>query len=165
MRIAIERSDGGVSIMSLDADEDVQSHVDKWEAGELYRWSVADDAARMKIWGATPWKALRWQEIAEDQLPPRLFRNAYEFHPEKGAAINMEKARGIRRCELRTLRAPKLAALDVAYQRADEAGDKAAKAEIAAKKQALRDVTRDAAIDFATTPEQLAAVLPEVLAT
>ena len=46
---------------------------------------------------------------------------------------------------------------------ADEAGDVAAKAVIAVKKRALRDVTDDPAIAAATTPEALKAVVPAAL--
>jgi hypothetical protein len=77
--------------------------------------------------------------------------------------INMSKARDIHRERLRRLRAPKLAALDVASIRAMETSDTAGVKEIAAQKQALRDVTSDARIDAADTPEALSAVLPESL--
>jgi hypothetical protein len=49
--------------------------------------------------------------------------------------------------------------------RAQEQGDQAKADEIAAKKQALRDVTADPAIDAATTPDELKAVRPDVLET
>lgn len=64
---------------------------------------------------------------------------------------------------MRAARAPKLAALDIAYQRADEAGDDAEKARITALKQALRDVTSDPAIEAATTTEILKSVWPDIL--
>lgn len=70
-----------------------------------------------------------------------------------------EKERELRR----RARAPKLAVLDVEYMRADEAGDPAEKARVAAKKQALRDVTIDPAIEAATTPEELRAAWPVIL--
>lgn len=92
----------------------------------------------------------------------RTFRSAWE---DKGVAIdvNMPKAREIHRNRLRDMRAPKLAQLDVDYQRADERGDAAEKQSIAQRKQALRDVTADPAIDAAATPEELKAVLPAAL--
>ena len=49
------------------------------------------------------------------------------------------------------------------YQRADEAGDTGAKADIAKRKQALRDVTADPAIEAARTPDELRAVWPAEL--
>ena len=56
--------------------------------------------------------------------------------------INIDKAKAITLDRLRAERAPKLAALDVAFMRAVEQGDTAAQASIAAQKQALRDITK-----------------------
>lgn len=75
--------------------------------------------------------------------------------------IDMNKARDIHRARIRDARAPLFAALDVAYQRATETG--ADTSAIVAKKQALRDVTSDPAIDAAQTTEQLKAVWPAIL--
>ena len=102
-------------------------------------------------------------EIGRNAVPQdRTFRGAWEWAGDK-VGTNMPKARDIHREHLRKLRAPKLAALDVEYQRADEANDNKAKADIAKKKQALRDVTADPAIDAAETPDQLKVVLPDAL--
>jgi len=75
--------------------------------------------------------------------------------------INMSKARNIHRDAMRQARAPLFKDLDLAYMRATEAG--ADTSEIIAKKQALRDVTTDPAIDAAQTPEELKAVWSEIL--
>jgi hypothetical protein len=56
--------------------------------------------------------------------------------------INIDKAKAIKLDALRAERAPKLAALDLAFMRAVEQGDTAAQARIATEKQALRDVTK-----------------------
>jgi hypothetical protein len=56
--------------------------------------------------------------------------------------INIDKAKAIKLDQLRADRAPKLAALDLAFMRAVEQGDLLAQASIAAEKQALRDVTK-----------------------
>jgi len=56
--------------------------------------------------------------------------------------INIDKAKAIKLDQLRAERAPKLAALDLAFMRAVERGDTAEQASIAAQKQALRDVTK-----------------------
>lgn len=56
--------------------------------------------------------------------------------------INIDKAKAIKLDQLRAERAPKLAALDVAFVRALEQGDASEQARIAAEKQALRDVTK-----------------------
>ena len=90
------------------------------------------------------------------------FRDAWILNGDK-VEPDMVQARDIKRDLLRAERSPLLAALDIEYQRADEAGDKARKTMIAAKKQALRDVPDDPAIEAATTPEELKAVRPVAL--
>jgi hypothetical protein len=77
--------------------------------------------------------------------------------------VNMDKAREIKKDMIRAERKEKLEALDVAFMRAVEAGDTEKQAEIAAKKQALRDATDDPAIASATTPDELKAVVPAAL--
>jgi hypothetical protein len=62
-------------------------------------------------------------------------------------SINIDKAKAIKLDLIRAERAPKLAALDVAFVRALEQGDTAAQARIVAEKQALRDVTKVALPD------------------
>ena len=69
--------------------------------------------------------------------------------------INMNKAREIHREKVRQARNPKLAAKDVEFQRALEAG--ADTAAIVTAKQALRDAPASAAIEAATTPDELKA--------
>ena len=69
--------------------------------------------------------------------------------------VNMTKARDIHREKVRQARKPKLAAKDVEFQRALETG--ADTAAIVAAKQALRDAPASAAIEAATTPDELKA--------
>ena len=69
--------------------------------------------------------------------------------------VNMTKARDIHRDKVREARNPKLAAKDVEFQRALETG--ADTAAIVAAKQALRDAPASAAIEAATTPDELKA--------
>jgi hypothetical protein len=71
--------------------------------------------------------------------------------------INMAKARDIHRDKVREARKPLLEAKDVAFMRAVEAGDTDTQATVAAEKQVLRDATAAAAIDAATTPDELKA--------
>jgi hypothetical protein len=98
--------------------------------------------------------------IDKSEVPTdRTFRNAWRGD----LTVDMPKAREIHRDHLRQMRAPLLAALDVEYDKADERGDLIAKQEIAARKQALRDVTADPAIEAARTPEELKAAIPEAL--
>ena len=75
--------------------------------------------------------------------------------------VNMQKARDIHRDKIRAARNPKLAAKDVEFQRALESG--ADTATIVSEKQALRDAPAAAAIDAATTPEELKAAWNESL--
>ena len=77
--------------------------------------------------------------------------------------VNMTKALEIKKDMVRAERAPLLAALDIEMMRAIEAGNTAKQAEVAAKKQALRDATTDAVILNATTPEELKAAVPAAL--
>ena len=74
--------------------------------------------------------------------------------------INIDKAKAIKLDQLRAERAPKLAALDLAFMRAVERGDTAEQASIAAQKQALRDVTK------VTLPDDVATLkdfIPDIL--
>ena len=76
--------------------------------------------------------------------------------------INMQKAKEIKKDLVRAERKPLLDALDVEMLRAIESNNLSKQAEIAAKKQALRDATVDPSIIDATTPEELKAAIPAV---
>ena len=65
-----------------------------------------------------------------------------------GFGIDMAKAREIHKTNIRAARAPKLAELDVEFQKALETS--ADTSAIVAKKQALRDAPADSAIESAT---------------
>jgi hypothetical protein len=92
----------------------------------------------------------------------RTYRDAWAITRGR-CAVDMPKARVLHCERLRSARKPLLEALDVEYQRADEAGDDGGKKRIAARKQTLRDVTADPAIETAQTPAALAALWPAVL--
>lgn len=119
--------------------------------------SIADIAAKDVPQGV-PYEIVDEADIPTD----RTFRNAWT-KAGKSIATDMPKARDIWRDRMREVRAPLLAALDVAYLKADEEGKLAVKAGIAAQKAALRDVTQDAAIEAAATPEDLKTVWPDIL--
>ncbi len=72
--------------------------------------------------------------------------------------VNIPKAKELQKERFRQVRKPLLEALDVDYQRADEAGDASKKTEIATKKQALRDVTNNTALNDATSEAEVRAV-------
>ena len=144
-RYIIHRKDGGIEIMSCVDDARPETEIQKWTK------SRRDEIAKVG-------RVVKDNEIPQD----RAFRNAWCCN---GKAIehDMGKAREIHRDRLRAKRADKMAELDVAYMRADEAGDAAAKSAIAAKKQALRDVTDHPDIEAAKTSSDLKKVWPEGL--
>jgi plasmid stability protein len=92
----------------------------------------------------------------------RTFRGAWQFN---GNAVeeDMAEARDIHRDALRAERSPRFDALDAEWFRAAETADTDAQASVAAQKQALRDVTADARIDAAKTPDELKALTLDAL--
>ena len=68
---------------------------------------------------------------------------------------DMTKAKEIHKTNIRVAREPKLAALDIEFQKALETG--ASTTDIIAKKQVLRDAPADSAIENATTEAELKA--------
>ena len=72
-----------------------------------------------------------------------------------GFGINMNKAKEIHKNKIRKARAPKLAELDVEFQKALETS--AETTSIVSKKNALRDAPANAAIDAAKTEAELKA--------
>ena len=72
--------------------------------------------------------------------------------------IDIPKAKEIRKEQLRQVRKPLLEAQDVAYMRAQEAGEDTSS--IVQKKQRLRDITN--AVDSCTTVEELKAINCEI---
>lgn len=88
------------------------------------------------------------------------FYNAWELNGN-GIYVNIEKAKEIWKDKWREARKPILSSLDVEFMRAVESGDSKKQAEIAQKKQALRDVTLTPIPG--TTPEEIKSVWPEVL--
>ena len=78
--------------------------------------------------------------------------------------VNMPKARGVHMDAIRVVRNAELAAKDITFMRAVEAGDTDAQATIGTEKQALRDIP--ATFDITTdvdTPEKLKAKWPSEL--
>jgi hypothetical protein len=124
-------------------------------------WEETEEAFLARIVGHDVPEGATDMTIVEVAAIPadRTFRDAWNAD----LSVDMEKARAIHREALRQARVPLLTALDVAYARADEQGDTAAKQAVAAQKQELRDITADPAIDAAETPAQLKAVWPDVL--
>ena len=72
-----------------------------------------------------------------------------------GFGVDMAKAREIHKTNIRAARTPKLAELDIEFQKALETG--ASTTDIVAKKQALRDAPADSDIDSASDADALKA--------
>ena len=72
-----------------------------------------------------------------------------------GFGIDMAKAREIHKTNIRNARIPKLAELDIEFQKALETG--ASTTDIVAKKQALRDAPADSGIAAASDTDALKA--------
>jgi hypothetical protein len=72
-----------------------------------------------------------------------------------GFGVDMAKAREIHKTNIRAAREPKLAELDVEFQKALETG--ASTTDIVAKKQALRDAPADSEITSAADTDALKA--------
>ena len=72
-----------------------------------------------------------------------------------GFGVDMAKAREIHKNNIRAARTPKLAELDIEFQKALETG--ASTTDIVAKKQALRDAPADSGIAAASDAEALKA--------
>ena len=70
-----------------------------------------------------------------------------------GFGVDMAKAREIHKNNIRAARTPKLAELDIEFQKALETG--ASTTDIVAKKQALRDAPADSGIAAASDADSL----------
>jgi hypothetical protein len=148
--VAIAREDGGVSIMTiLRADGDSPTAI----AAEIEKWQSTSEVKAVDHW-----------PIREADIPPdRAFRDAWTHRGGELCVVDMEKARTIQMDRIRAARDAKLAALDLPFMRAVEAGDDAKRAEIAAAKQRLRDLPQTVDLAKARTPDELKAIWPEVL--
>ena len=85
----------------------------------------------------------------------RTFRGAWEFNGD-AVAIDMTAALAIHKDNLRAERKPRLGALDIDFMQALEAGTSTA--QIATDKATLRDITDDARLAAAATPDELKAL-------
>ena len=74
-----------------------------------------------------------------------------------GFNIDMAKAKELHKDKIRFAREEKFKDLDVQFQRAIEQNDTTAQANVAAKKQELRDAPANSAIDSATNTDELKA--------
>ena len=98
---------------------------------------------------------------AEDMPTDRYFRNAWRL--DAGVSIDLMQAREIHMDKLRVIRNEKLTELDVFFQRALEDKDIIMQDNIADKKNALRDMPRNADMSSLDTPDKIKAFMPDVL--
>jgi len=102
--------------------------------------------------------------VEADTIPnDRTFRNSWVTEQGKSVEIDLAKAKDVAKDKVRQARTPKFAELDVAYQRADEAGDADAKAAVVVKKQTARDATADTKITDADSVDNLKTGMNEVI--
>lgn len=153
MRIIYQNSEGGCSVVVPAPDSGL----------------TIEEVIAKCVPAGTPHKVVPVNEVPSD----RTYRNAWAADVVNGKVTHdMVKAREIHKGHMRTARTPLLAALDVAYIKADEKGPSGAaekaqiaaeKAQIAAQKAVLRDCTKLPAIDAAATIDDLRAVwIPEL---
>ena len=95
-------------------------------------------------------------EIVEDSVIPkdRSFRNAWKQN-SKTIETDMTKAKEIHKDKIRTARTPKLAELDIEFQKALETSSSTT--DIVAKKQLLRDAPAASGISTAASEADLKA--------
>lgn len=170
LTVAVTRVDGGVTVLRVVVNE---YGPDPEKPGErmLTREYPVDEAYIDRLIARYGWTGpltpTGWYLVPNDYVDEstdRTFRAAWKHETgQRKPVVDMPKAREIHRGRLRRMRTPLLDDLDTAYMRADEVGDQQEKKRIASKKQALRDVTDDPAIEAAQTPDELKAVIPEVL--
>lgn len=174
--VAVTRADGGVTVLRI-----IENSYRLNDKGERFLWRHVDVTADYVDYQISryvkdghwvgPLAPVGWRFVPNDYLDDTsdlTFRDAWIDAPLGGPGwgkpgTDMVKAREIHRTRLRQMRAPLLEALDTDYMRADEAGDQQEKKRIALRKQALRDVTADPAIEAAVSPEALKAVIPGAL--
>jgi len=162
-RLALSVSVGGKTYSSK-SPVPVDSFLRRWPViGAEVVWAETEDEFINRVALKDVPKGVSYKIVSQDQIPSdRSFRNALIIDGDS-ISHDIDKCRSIHKDRLREMRNPKLSALDVDFMRALESGDSVAIAEIAAKKQALRDVTKDASLTSAKTPEELKKAIPEVL--
>lgn len=153
--IAIERADGGVSIMSLvvTGRGSILPEGAQWLDQKTGTWARVATPAIIgaEVVRAVP-DAVSWKMIDESILPKdRTFRNALKHD----MTYDLDKARQVLRNEIRHARAKKFADLDAKWMRAQGQGKKAEADAIEVERQKLRDAPADPRIEAATSVEEL----------
>lgn len=146
-RIVYTRSDGGITILILAPGARRKGESEEEFVNRIQQKDVPKDALAVRI-------------VDESEVPTdRTFRNAWK----SDLTVDMPKARDIHRDRLRQIRAPLFEPIERAQRTALVAGDALEARRLESSLQALRDVTADAAIEAARTPEELKAAIPAAL--
>lgn len=163
IRFAYTKSDGGVAIVIATPKEVLTRLIGKPINGS-YELSDEEYIAHV-LDRSIPKDAENLFRLPDDWEPPkdRTFRNAW-VTDGKTVSVDMVKAREIHRANIQAASWSLIVALDIQYRVADDAANSDAKAAIATKRQALRNIINMPEIDAAQTPEELKAVWPKELA-
>lgn len=138
---AIQMTDGSVAIMQTIGEVTPEECITKWHS---------DSQA----------KVVSYRLIDSAVIPSdRTYRNAWTLVGKK-IEHDMSKARALHLDYVRRWRAPKLAALDIEFTRALEAGDTMRIMEIAKEKKSLRDLPVTLGVEKAQTVDELKVLLP-----
>ena len=161
VKVAVSLDNGGVVIMSVVTNDGNRVQV---APGTAYIDSlITQSASHTGGWEGLP---VSWRQVTDSEIAAldRYFRGAWV--DSGGLTINMPKARLIHLLRIREARRPKFLLLDAEYLRAHEQGDTVLMQQVAAQKQALRDLptTYAPTLEAAATPAQLKAIWPSELA-
>lgn len=132
----------------------------QWPQSVDFIFGETEDEFVDRIWAKdVPPDAVNARLIDAADIPSdRSFRDAWRHGKEGVVMVDMDIAIEVHKTRLRAARAPMLAALDVEYQRADEAADPIAKASIVERKQQLRDITKLRRLTEAKSVDELLSV-------
>jgi len=142
--IAITRADGGLSLMRIIGDALAADEIEKWKT-------------------TAPGQYISHIEVDEENLPQdRAFRDAWMLTGDQ-VQIDMERAREIAKQCVRQRRRELFPDWDVEWMKAQESGDAARMAAVAAVRQTLRDATDVSRLTAAADPDALKAAALAVI--
>ena len=155
--------DGGVSVTRPGYDDPLRP-ADDTDAALLERVIERSVLGRVDSNGDGVCKDGIYHIVPDSDIPQdRTFREAWVCS-NGSIKTDMIKARAIHMDRIRAARDEKLAALDVPWMKAVEAGDSAAQAAIVGQKKQLRDIPQTLDLTEARTAGALQAIWPETLA-
>ena len=152
--ILYANDDGWVSVVTPCYPADLP----QTQEDEILAWVQQKDVPPLPDGSPRPSFIREPQDVADMDY----FFSAWRLDASGRLTWNKAAADAMKRDQFRALRKPRLEALDVDFMRALERGDTASLAEIAAQKQALRDVT-STDLSLSTSPKSLYEYLPETL--